>query len=123
MVWTVKHVVGDAIAISFVGFVLGPFYPIIMNVLVAILPVEITGGAIGACEGSEHTRCTKLIPVHDRLRGSRRSNWQRPFPIRCGTSQRALRRVVFAAIAGGHDGFSAPVLGDCSVGVQESLEG
>ncbi|GHJ89634.1 hypothetical protein NliqN6_6036 [Naganishia liquefaciens] len=47
VVWTVKHVVGDAIAISFVGFVLGPFYPIIMNVLVAILPVEITGGAIG----------------------------------------------------------------------------
>lgn len=123
MVWTVKHVVGDAIAISFVGFVLGPFYPIIMNVLVAILPVEITGGAIGACEGSTQQRCSKLIPAHDRLRRSRRPNRQRPFPIRCGTSQRALRRVVFAAIAGGHDGFSALVLGNCSLGLQESVEG
>jgi hypothetical protein len=47
VVWTVNHVVGDAIAISFVGLCLGPFYPIIMNVLVATLPVGITGGAIG----------------------------------------------------------------------------
>lgn len=46
-VWTVKHVVGNAVAISFVGLCLGPFYPIIMNVLVAVLPVDITGGAIG----------------------------------------------------------------------------
>lgn len=47
VVWTVKHVIGDGVAISLLGLVLGPFYPIIMNVLVAVLPVEITGGAIG----------------------------------------------------------------------------
>jgi hypothetical protein len=47
VVWTVKDIVGDAVAISFVGLLIGPFYPIIMNVLVAVLPVEITGGAIG----------------------------------------------------------------------------
>lgn len=49
VVWTVKDIVGDAVAISFVGLLIGPFYPIIMNVLVAVLPVDVTGGAIGKC--------------------------------------------------------------------------
>lgn len=44
-----KDIVGNAVAVSVVGLCIGPFYPIIMNVLVAVLPVEITGGAIGVC--------------------------------------------------------------------------
>lgn len=55
--------IGDAVAISFVGLVLGPFYPIIMNVLVAILPVEITGGAIGEFVAYILKRRDYLIPA------------------------------------------------------------
>lgn len=47
VVWTVKSVVGDAVAFAFVGLLLGPIYPIVMMVVVAICPEDIQGGTIG----------------------------------------------------------------------------
>lgn len=47
VVWQVPSVVGGAIAVSFVGFALGPMYPVIMNVTTAVLPGWMAGGAIG----------------------------------------------------------------------------
>ncbi|KIY68294.1 MFS general substrate transporter [Cylindrobasidium torrendii FP15055 ss-10] len=47
IVWRVRHLVGNAIAVSFVGFFLGPMYPIIMNHASRILPPWILTGAIG----------------------------------------------------------------------------
>lgn len=121
--WTVKDIVGDAIAISFVGFVLGPFYPIIMNVLVAILPVEITGGAIGEST-AQHIKVSSIsTPSTHRICGSRWPDRERPLSVRRRTTQRALRRVVIAAIVGGYDGYAFVVLDDRTLGLQKSLEG
>lgn len=47
VVWQVPSIVGGAIAVSFVGFALGPMYPVIMNVTTAVLPGWMAGGAIG----------------------------------------------------------------------------
>ncbi|KAL7414435.1 major facilitator superfamily domain-containing protein [Mrakia frigida] len=53
IVWFVPSLVGSAVAVSFVGLLLGPFYPIIMSVVSKILPRSLQGGAIGwiACFG------------------------------------------------------------------------
>lgn len=45
--WTVRSFIGDAVAYAFVGVALGPMYPIVMMVIVAIIPQELQGGAIG----------------------------------------------------------------------------
>lgn len=47
VVWTVKNLIGDAIAFSFAGVALGPMYPIVMMVVVDIIPPELQSGAIG----------------------------------------------------------------------------
>ncbi|KIY67456.1 MFS general substrate transporter [Cylindrobasidium torrendii FP15055 ss-10] len=51
IVWRVPHLVGDAVAVSFVGFFLGPMYPIVMNHSSRILPPWILTGAIGWIAG------------------------------------------------------------------------
>ena len=38
IVWLVPSLVGDAIAVSFVGFFFGPMFPILMNHSTTILP-------------------------------------------------------------------------------------
>ena len=46
VVWQVPSLVGDAIAISFVGFFLGPIFPIVMNHAGNVLPPELISGSI-----------------------------------------------------------------------------
>ncbi|EJF64656.1 MFS general substrate transporter [Dichomitus squalens LYAD-421 SS1] len=47
IVWLVPSLVGDAVAISFVGFFLGPIFPIVMNHAGSVLPPELISGSIG----------------------------------------------------------------------------
>ncbi|EIW78485.1 MFS general substrate transporter [Coniophora puteana RWD-64-598 SS2] len=51
VVWLVHSLVGDAIAVSFVGFFLGPMYPIAMNVCGRIIPPSLLTGSIGWIAG------------------------------------------------------------------------
>lgn len=37
-IWFVPNLIGNAVAVSFVGLLLGPFYPIAMNVISGLLP-------------------------------------------------------------------------------------
>ncbi|KAG8999477.1 hypothetical protein FRB93_013216 [Tulasnella sp. JGI-2019a] len=46
-IWFVPNLVGNAVAVSFVGLFLGPMYPISMNVATNILPAWMLGGSIG----------------------------------------------------------------------------
>lgn len=47
IVWLVPSLIGDAIAVSFVGFVLGPMYPILMNETGRLIPPWLLTGSIG----------------------------------------------------------------------------
>ncbi|KAG8982132.1 hypothetical protein FRC05_000274 [Tulasnella sp. 425] len=47
VVWFVPNMIGDAVAASFVGLFLGPFYPIAMNVISGLLPSWLLPGSIG----------------------------------------------------------------------------
>ncbi|KAH8103076.1 MFS general substrate transporter [Cristinia sonorae] len=51
VVWLVPSLVGDAIAVSFVGMMLGPIYPIVMNHSGRILPPWLLTGCIGWIAG------------------------------------------------------------------------
>ncbi|KAF8312636.1 MFS general substrate transporter [Clavulina sp. PMI_390] len=53
-VWFTKSLVGNAIAISFVGFFLGPMYPQLVLVLAKLVPPSFIGGAVGwiSCLGA-----------------------------------------------------------------------
>ncbi|KAF8312635.1 MFS general substrate transporter [Clavulina sp. PMI_390] len=46
-VWLAKSLVGNAVAISFVGFFLGPIYPQLVLVLADFVPPSFMGGAVG----------------------------------------------------------------------------
>ncbi|KAG9029829.1 hypothetical protein FRB95_004881 [Tulasnella sp. JGI-2019a] len=46
-IWSVNSLIGNAIAVSFVGLFLGPMYPIAMIVASDIIPPRLLGGAIG----------------------------------------------------------------------------
>ena len=46
IVWQVPRLVGDAVAVSFVGFFLGPIFPIAMNHAGRILPPELISGSV-----------------------------------------------------------------------------
>lgn len=50
-IWFVPSLIGDAVAISIVGVMLGPLYPIIMNQASRILPRWILTGSIGWMAG------------------------------------------------------------------------
>ncbi|TXT11152.1 hypothetical protein VHUM_01903 [Vanrija humicola] len=47
VVWTVKSLVGNAVAYAFVGVFLGPMYPIVMIVILEVMPFELQAGTIG----------------------------------------------------------------------------
>ncbi|KAG8996985.1 hypothetical protein FRB90_012599, partial [Tulasnella sp. 427] len=46
-IWFVPSLIGNAVAVSIVGLLLGPFYPIAMNVLAGLLPRWLLAGSIG----------------------------------------------------------------------------
>ncbi|KZT62940.1 MFS general substrate transporter [Calocera cornea HHB12733] len=47
VIWFVRSIIGDALSVSIVGLLLGPIYPIIMNVSSRILPRSLLAGCIG----------------------------------------------------------------------------
>ncbi|CUA73969.1 hypothetical protein RSOLAG22IIIB_01490 [Rhizoctonia solani] len=47
VVWLVPDIIGDALTVSFVGLLLGPMYPIAMNITSNIVPRRILTGSIG----------------------------------------------------------------------------
>ncbi|EIW55070.1 MFS general substrate transporter [Trametes versicolor FP-101664 SS1] len=47
VVWLIPDLLSGAISVSFVGFFLGPIYPIVMNHAGAILPPELISGGVG----------------------------------------------------------------------------
>ncbi|KAG8684870.1 hypothetical protein FRC11_011486, partial [Ceratobasidium sp. 423] len=47
IVWLVPDIIGNALAVSFVGLLLGPMYPIAMNITSNIVPRRILTGSIG----------------------------------------------------------------------------
>ncbi|KAI0918794.1 hypothetical protein AcV7_006924 [Taiwanofungus camphoratus] len=51
VVWFVPSLIGDAVAVSFVGMLLGPVYPIVMNHSGRILPPWLLTGCIGWIAG------------------------------------------------------------------------
>ncbi|KAJ7778300.1 MFS general substrate transporter [Mycena metata] len=52
VVWKVPSLIGDAVAVSIVGVLLGPIYPIVMNVAGRVLPRWILTGSIGWIAGT-----------------------------------------------------------------------
>ncbi|KAG8944999.1 hypothetical protein FRC04_001254 [Tulasnella sp. 424] len=46
-VWFVPNLIGNAVAVSLVGLLLGPFYPIAMNVIAGLIPRWLLAGSIG----------------------------------------------------------------------------
>ena len=51
VIWLVPSLISSAIAVSFVGMVLGPIYPIVMNHAGRILPPRLLAGCIGWIAG------------------------------------------------------------------------
>jgi fucose permease len=51
VVWLVPSLIGGAVAVSFIGALLGPFYPIAMNHAGRILPQWLLTGSIGWIAG------------------------------------------------------------------------
>ncbi|KAF9049577.1 MFS general substrate transporter [Hymenopellis radicata] len=51
VVWVVPSIIAGGVAVSFVGFVLGPMYPIVMNHTSRILPPWLLTGSIGWIAG------------------------------------------------------------------------
>ena len=47
VVWLVPHLLSSAISVAFVGFFLGPVFPIVMNHAGGVLPTELIAGAVG----------------------------------------------------------------------------
>ncbi|KAH8079626.1 major facilitator superfamily domain-containing protein [Filobasidium floriforme] len=47
VIWQTTGIIGNAVCYAFIGLVLGPIYPIMMNVTAAVIDPELAGGAIG----------------------------------------------------------------------------
>ena len=47
VVWLVPSLVGGGVTVAFVGFLLGPIFPIVMNHAGGVLPPELIVGAVG----------------------------------------------------------------------------
>ncbi|CAE6433725.1 unnamed protein product [Rhizoctonia solani] len=47
VVWLVPNIIGNALAVSFVGLLLGPMYPILIHTISTIVPRRILTGSIG----------------------------------------------------------------------------
>ena len=54
VVWLVPNLYAGALSVCFVGFFLGPIYPILMNHCGRVIPPDLISGAIGwiACWGA-----------------------------------------------------------------------
>ena len=54
VVWLVPNLYAGAVSVCFVGFFLGPIYPILMNHCGRVIPPDLISGAIGwiACWGA-----------------------------------------------------------------------
>lgn len=50
-IWFVPSLIGNAIAVAFVGMVLGPFYPIVMSQTGRIIPRKVLSSSIGWISG------------------------------------------------------------------------
>ncbi|KAF8966644.1 major facilitator superfamily domain-containing protein [Flammula alnicola] len=61
VVWLVPSLIGNAVAVCFVGFFLGPMYPIAINQATRILPGWILTGAVGWIAGFGQTG-SALVP-------------------------------------------------------------
>nr|VWO96590.1 Major facilitator superfamily transporter [Ganoderma boninense] len=51
IIWLVPSLIGGAVAVSFVGVLLGPIYPIVMNHASRVLPPKLLNGSIGWIAG------------------------------------------------------------------------
>lgn len=51
IIWFVPSLVGDAVAVAFVGMLLGPMYPLAMNHAGRVLPRWLLTGSIGWIAG------------------------------------------------------------------------
>ena len=51
IVWFVPSLIGSALAVSFVGMLLGPMYPLVMNHARHVLPPWLLSGCIGWIAG------------------------------------------------------------------------
>ncbi|KAL7414258.1 MFS general substrate transporter [Mrakia frigida] len=47
VIWFVPSLIGNAIAVAFVGLVLGPMYPMVISALTKMLPRHLHSGAVG----------------------------------------------------------------------------
>jgi MFS family permease len=47
VIWFTHTIPGNAVLFAFVGFLLGPMYPIVMMVVVDTIPGELQAGSIG----------------------------------------------------------------------------
>ena len=52
MIYTVPSLVVNAVAVSFVGVVLGPMYPILMNTSGSLIPPALLPGSLGWVAGT-----------------------------------------------------------------------
>jgi MFS family permease len=55
IVWFAPSLIGDAVAVSFVGFFLGPLYPIAMSYSSYLIPQHVLSAAIGVVCGLGQT--------------------------------------------------------------------
>ena len=46
-IWTAPSMIGNAVAFSLVGFLLGPFFPVAISVLTKTLPKHLHAGGVG----------------------------------------------------------------------------
>jgi len=53
-IWLVPSLIGNALAVSVVGLLLGPMYPICMNEAGRVLPRRVLTGSIGALTCFRH---------------------------------------------------------------------
>ncbi|GJE94799.1 MFS general substrate transporter [Phanerochaete sordida] len=74
IVWLVPSLVGNAIAIAFIGALLGPIYPIVMNHSARILPHWLLTGAIGWIAGFGQAG-SAFIPFITGVIASREGIW------------------------------------------------
>ncbi|KZV98114.1 MFS general substrate transporter [Exidia glandulosa HHB12029] len=51
VIWQVRSLIGDAVAVSIIGVLFGPMYPIVMHQAGLILPPRILAGAVGYIAG------------------------------------------------------------------------
>ena len=90
VVWLVPSLIGDAVAISLIGVLFGPMYPIAMNHAARILPHWLLTGSIGWIAGLGQAG-SALLPFMTGAIASKEGIWAlQPLwvNLRCEVSQR-----------------------------------